>query len=147
MKRILFCFLSLIITSAVANSRELVEWDSIAPANYVNAVYKENTTFAYNHPVASALSTLTIIGIPFAFKSADKSASINENNYWYKRRVDFEAQRDLCNLIIDNDKKVACFVELRKSELQKTDARKYAETQLEMQQQQLNAINGLRYGY
>ena len=129
----------MLLTISVSCAEEVLQWDTIAPHEYVNAQYTVDTTFTRKHPVASAFSVMSLVGIPFVIPSVRQSNSIAVNNYWYERRKSFEIQRDMCKQIKDDDKRMECFINLRQSELQKTADKRMEQ----LQRQQIDAINDI----
>lgn len=128
--------LFILMSISVLAAEEVVQWDTIAPPEYVDAQWTENNTFIRKHPIASAFSAMSIVGMPRVLSSIKESNSINANNYWYERRKSFEIQRDMCKQLKDDDKRTECFINLRQSELQKTADKRMEQ----LQRQQINAI-------
>ena len=123
MKKII-CIFSLLCLSNIAIADEVdfaPTWSSVAPSEYSNDLqYVENTTFAKKHPVLNSMSAFTIVGIPFMLKSENKSQSIDENNYWYGRKTEFENQVLLCRQLTDINSKITCFQTIRQNEQTQT---------------------------
>lgn len=122
---VLFCILTTILSlsKAFAISENAPKWDNlIAPQEYANEnlEYIQNTTVCSNKTWLCALGAISIVGIPAVIVSSSRSGQIERNNYWFKRKQEFETQRDLCDKINDNDKKMECFVKLRQTEQMKT---------------------------
>ena len=146
MKRITSIMLGVIIAVAPVLASEVVEWNSIAPSEYQNATYQKDDTMFKNHRGLAALSAATIVGLPATVISKNKSLKIEENNYWAQRRADFETQRDMCKLLKDDDKRTECFINLRASEIGKTQQRNYEQAQLNVQRQQAVILNNMNTG-
>ena len=92
LKKITFFVLFISLTQPVlANIDEESIWNTIAPKQFQGDLqYIEDNTFAGKHPFLGAFSCATIIGIPFFYKSIEKSSEIDKNNYWYSRKQDFK---------------------------------------------------------
>ena len=131
--------LAILLPISASSADEVVTWDTIAPPEYVDAQWTEDNTFINKHPIASAFSAMSIVGMPRVLSSIKESNSINANNYWYERRKNFEIQRDMCKQLKDADKRTECFINLRQSELQKTADKRMEQ----IQRQQLNAIRSV----
>lgn len=139
MKKLFLVGFAILVSISVSIAEEVVQWDTIAPQEYVDAQYTDDTTLIKNHPLKSYFYVMSGVGIPHVISEAKKSNAIAINNYWYERRKSFEIQRDMCKQLKDDDSRMSCFINLRESELQKT-ANKRME---QLQKQQINAINSV----
>lgn len=118
------------------------KWENIAPEGYANAEYQENTTFDNKHPYLSTLTAMTIVGLPVAITSRNRSEKIDTSNYWFKRKNEFDEQKEFCKAIKNQDSKMNCFNSLIQSEHNKTAQRE----QILLQQQAIrqNAYNAMQ---
>ncbi|MBQ7126870.1 hypothetical protein IJO12_07275 [bacterium] len=132
MKKILFLLIILFsMNSVIAIESDITpNWNNVAPNKYAKDLqYIENNTFANKHPMLNSLSTMTIVGIPFAIKSKRNSTNIEENNYWYNRKQEFESQINLCKQLTDQNAKINCFSTVRQNEQTQTAQKKQADLQ------------------
>ena len=144
MKRILLLFLILNSLTSFADEVDFApQWSNIAPAEYSgNIQYIENDTFDKKHPYLSVATAATLVGVPIVVTSRNRSAQIETNNYWYRRKKEFDEQVKICKQMKNSDNKMACYNGIIQSEHLKTTQRQ----QLQMQQKAnaINTYNGLQ---
>ena len=97
------------------------QWSSIAYPKYSGTLqYIEDTTLAKKHPYALLASGLLLVGIPVIIVSAINSEKIEENNYWYKRQLEFNDAVATCDLIENHDERIKCYSSVKQNETLKT---------------------------
>lgn len=97
------------------------QWSSIAYPEYSGTLqYIENTTLAKKHPIALTVSFLLLVGIPVSIVSDNNSKKIEENNYWYKRQLEFNDAVATCDLIENHDERIKCYSSVKQNETLKT---------------------------
>lgn len=134
LKKIIIFLLCILISPLVyANTEDEMIWNTIAPKQYQGELqYIEDNTFFNKHPFLSSFSCVTLVTIPFFFKSVEKSTEIDRNNYWYSRKQDFNNHISLCNNLSNKDEQTKCKISVLQNE-----------NGLTMQQKQLQAIQSL----
>ena len=118
LKKIFFlCFCLLLTQKVFANINEEIIWNSIAPKQYQGELqYIEDNTFVNKHPFISSFSCVTLVTIPFFYKSLEKSTEIDRNNYWYSRKEDFKSHISLCNNLSNKDDQTKCMISVLQNE-------------------------------
>ena len=146
MKKIftLLLFLSLILPACGAGTPY---WDEFCPENRLNAEYINIDRYAQNfsntltHPMLYKICLYSIIGTPIAMAIyMPRYREQVENNYWAKRKQDFDNEIESCNQMSNQDNKISCYMDIRRLENDKTsqyENQLYEEQVLSLQRMQL----------
>lgn len=88
--------------------------------------YQENNTISNTARVWLCLS---IIGVPYAAFQKNKEDRILENNYWTKRKENFDRAVNTCKSLSSEDQKISCYNDVRKIEQSKNNTHAIQNTQ------------------
>lgn len=160
MKKFLMALCFLIASQSVLAYGE-PQWNEFCPPEYLNAVQKVEIK---PNPFAQVLLCYSIIGIPFAVHKSHKYNDAMSNNYWYRRKMQFDNEIAMCKQYSSSDGQLSCYMNIRQLEFNKTaqyDNLMMAQEQLRVQRLQYmeqaqtnsnlhsinNNLNYRRYGY
>ena len=129
---ILLIFMTIPVYANVENLSP--KWEDFVISKYSgNLNYIENNTFYKKHPALATLSAMTLVGAPSTIISQQRSIKIEENNYWYKRKEQFDSEINMCKQMKENDNKINCYMAVSHNEQNKNAQRE----QLLLQKEQM----------
>ena len=124
-------------------------WSELCPGIYcASSTIEIPEALPYASPGLTVLAVFVPIFAPMAIirekKAKERNLDIRKalsQNYWVQRRGEFEREIAQCQQINDNDKLVSCYMDIRKNEANKNQARRQEMLMIE----QVNSLYSLRF--
>lgn len=163
MKKIVTILILFIFVSPVFAEIQPPQWSEFCPPQYLNAEYIKDNTLP---PIVGFLCACSLVGIPISAYDLNKKKSINDNNYWVRRREAFNSRINRCKQLTSDTELMYCYLterqkqaendsNLRMSELENQQRALYINqcVQHSNMQSQINNVqtqnqfNKIKYGY